>query len=159
MADSEPDGLDDLREALDRLSTATDKLSSGFSSLAAGRPAAAVGSTVQGVGSAAGLEGLEKVGQAISAAAPILDRIAGLFPELTTHLRILAGSDLSKAGQKVSALAQEAAARGAPLPADFLRAQIAAEAAAERKRIAADAQVQGYTTESQWGRWVGGNYR
>lgn len=151
----ERDDLQSLKEAVGRLSTATDRLAATQSQLAAGRPVGAVGSALGGIASATGNEGLGAVAQAITALSGPLDKIATLLPDLGAHLQKLVGTDLARAGAKVGALAGEAAARGAPLPTETLRAMLEAEALGERRRISAQADVDAQVTDLQARRILG----
>lgn len=149
------ESLESLREAVSRISTATDRLVSLQSQMAAGRPAGATGAALGGIAAATGNPELAALAQAVAAVAPILDKLATLVPDLGAHLKILAGADLERAGQRVGSLAGEAAARGAPLPTETIRSLLETEALGERRRIKAQAEVDAEVTDLQFRRLLG----
>lgn len=150
MADKS--GTEDLKRTLALLSSNVDRLSGALGQLEqgkAGSAAASAATGASGIATAAGvaMPELAAIAAVLQAIAPILDKLVTLMPDLNAKLQTLA--DISKAGHRTGALAEEAARHGVQLSDDFLQSNLAGEIRAEHRATRARTRVESFTTRAQ----------
>lgn len=152
-ADRDKQDLAELKQTLGLLTSNIDRLSSALAQAGEGKvgsAGASAASGAAGVATAAGLEvpGLNVAVAALQVLAPILDKLVTLIPELNAKLQTLA--DISKAGQRVGSLNEEAARHGVNLSDQVLQQRLEGEIRAEHRATAARTRVEALTTRAQW---------
>lgn len=137
-----------LAAALGKLSSGFDKLSTSVVQAASGEVVRAGASALGGVAAATGNKELETIAGLLSAIAPVLEKLVSKwFPDFVLGLKSI--SDVQRAGDRVGALAGEAAAFGAPIAKEILKALLDAETSAENKRSEARLGVANLVTDAQ----------
>lgn len=153
-AKAETKELDELKRTLSALNTNVDKLSGSFAQFSSGNAGSGLASVASGGAGLAEVAGLTAiagplavVAGVLTAIAPLLDKLVTLFPELNASLQTL--KDISKAGDRTAALADEASRHGVQLPGEFLQQHLAAGIKAEHAATRARAEVESLTTLAQ----------
>lgn len=140
--------FDELRKSLSELGATVDKGSQAIAQASAGNVGTAAASAASGAAALTSNPELAVIAKALELVAPVLDKlVSSLLPDLVVSLKRF--EDVQRAGQRVSAFAEDAARYGVRLSDDVLKQQLEGQIAAENRATAARVQVANLVTDAQ----------